>query len=437
MQKLEARPKREEILSTAREGLKPNFPKWLDRAIQSKVGRFVFLPQEIKDTSFGNGATSFERQFPMLVRNAYSSIQQDLSSPKETSSILHAMENLEYRLIVLELSRGINSQRWRIYDYSQENIVIVAHPNFINTQEFSGKLVEAIRASRRRTTETGIQNSFGITSSETPGKDVVFLVEDDDVWKVTGTEQLRGKMDLWWVRELGDNLGLYYTKGRENLDNATILASNRFHEFVHRCQKEVLSTSVYDRLFSEFSLLEGMACWWEPLLVRKEYRERDFLTYHLLVDKFMATFLNSDQLLSREGHKSLMFPWNAVFTGMVFQKIGALARMKNQKVQSYDTSNPISFDYELVKEGLRIVSRNLSLANELTDETTDNLTKHFLDTLCNKEFGQPLSFEELVAHYDLYGYDYGYSLVSTQSLTDEERKSLEKQRKQYLEDRNR
>lgn len=74
----------------------------------------------------------------------------------------------------------------------------------------------------------------------------------------------------------------------------------------------------------------------------------------------------------------------------------------------------------------------MNLVNELAEETIDNLTKTFLETLCNREFGKSLSFEGLTTHYDRYGYNYAYSLVSTQRLTSEERKSLEEQKEQYL-----
>jgi len=420
------------LLEKLKQKIKPDIPDWIDASIAKRVGRFASLPSQISDSPFDNKIINkIEKEFPSYVRNVYFTIQRDLSTPMEPSTILHSMENIEYRLLVLELAKGINKRGWKVSEDGKD-LVIIAHPNFQNIDQFSRNIRQAKQRTSERIEKTRLAEAFGVTWSDEDKKSIVFLVENGDAWDITGTRPMKGSMGLWWVRQLGDGISLYYTKGRENLRTQTMLVQNRFHETVHEFQKRVLTNEAFDRLFGEFSLLEGTANWWEAWLVRRKYTEDDFLTHYLAKDRFMSTFLKSDELLARTGHHSLKFSWNTIFTGMIFQRVGSLMQVKEGRAKTLSEIDDIAlFDYNLIKRGLQFVSTHLGLVNELVGQE-ESLTGSFLEILCQKELGTPFGFEKLLAHYDNRGYEYAYDIISKQALTNKERGGLEEQRTEHL-----
>lgn len=419
---------KQELLQISREGITGQPPEWMDQELDSRVDRFVGLPSTPISPPFNNETVlSIEGVFPTYLRSAYLSAQ-NLQSANGTAIVLNSLENIEYRLLVLELARGVNTAGWKVIGKDDDSVIIIAHPNFVNTEKFRDNLVRAKRSAQRRIAESEIIKAFNIHDDLNNKKEIVFLVEDNDVWPITGTTQLKESMNLWWVRELGDGISAYYTQGKTNLDNPTILTANEYHEFVHKLQKEVLTPEVFDRLFGEFSLIEGMASWWERLLIRDQYTEKDFLSHYLLNEKFMSTFLTSQQLLVREGHKSIRFPWNAVLSGMIFQRIGMLAEAKEKRGQISEGIG--EFNLDQVIKGLQTVSQHFRLANEFAQQE-GNLTEMFLEELCRKEFGAALEYQKLLKDYDERGYDYAFAIISRQALTANERISFEEQVKEY------
>ena len=416
----------QELISVLHREVKPNFPTWLDGQITQRIIRYADLTAlgETNNTLDHDMVASIESVFPLYVKGAYSAIQSDLSLPTSTSTIMRSMDDLEFRLLTLELARGINNPGWKMLNGGDNGLTIIAHPGFKNAEDFSSNLFQANRTVTERIKRSKIAEEFGVDWKENDNKGVIYLVEDDDVWQVTGTTPLKGTMTLWWVRELGDGISLYYTKGR-NLDTPTMLSANKYHEFVHKLQKKKLSIEAFNTFFREFSLLEGMANWWEGWIVRQEYKEKDFLEYYLTKDRFMSSFLTSGELTAREGHSSLRYPWNTILTGMVFQKVGFLIEAEEQgKTQLSEELK--DFNYEQVQKGLRFISTHLDIANEFNGGD-QSLTEWFLEELCKKELGVALGYKQVLADYDLYGYDYAYGIVSKQGLSDTEKTSLAEQ----------
>lgn len=423
---------KKKVLSRAKENLQLDIPSWIDQSIKSKVDRFCRLsplPLQHPFTHHIETVRKIERDFPSTIRNSYLAIQDCLATKKGDNIIIHCLEDLEYRLLVLEIARGTNTEGWRILDDDQSSVIVIAHPNFSGAEGFRDLLVCSESQQKEKISKSRMAKAFGL-QEEPDERHIFFFVDDNDFFRLIGADPLKGKFPIWWVTEVGDGIRVFYTKAREGLDTVEKCTQNGIHETVLRFQKRILNSLTWEKLYFESSLLEGMADWWAEKLVRRTYKEPDFLQHYLTNTRFMSTFVSSDELIASP-FNYLRYPWNDVFCAMLFQRLAELESSNNSRAESTPSGmRPMKFNADKVRRGLQLVTQNLSLANSLT-ERNGLLSANFLEELARKLFEKSFGWDNMLNLYDKTGYNFAISLLDEQSLTEREKTDLQKQIEEF------
>lgn len=418
----------EEPIGVVKQEPAKNFPVWVKNAIDSLSSRFNAALTSTTRTDLIDPelAKEVKETYPQAAENTLDRVQSAIGSEAEVSNRLTALERLEYLTTLVELSAGINPEGW-IVDRTDPNITFIAHPNFKDKEKFIGIIKKARVRSQQQVIDGGMPQNFGV-SMQDQHRFHFFLVEEDDFFRLMGAETLSDKISPWWVADFGKGMRVYYTKARENLDTVTINAQNFTHEDVHKYQQAVLKPEVFSQLHREWILLEGMPNWWNGIFIRPEYSEKDFLNFYLLNQGgFFENFLTSDQLINTGYNSSRpIYQWTAILNAMIYQKFGVQSKAGRGEVTPESTKDKP--DIEAIREGLRVVSKNLNIANEVS-ATNSLLTREILEAIFQKEFGAPLGFDQIIADYDSLGWQYGYNLISSQALTEKEREALEDQKR--------